>query len=282
MSPLRPPRYGRTAMRRLRIASFFLAASSVALAPSLVHAAPSPGVSASARVGSGKSGFRGKTPRIRIHADTDFFGWTNIDDEGPGPDDPDLNVVGFGFGRPTLTDSGLCSVACQLSVRPVWGLGIGVVLLRGQIVVGTRFSFTVDGIYDDDDNSGDALNLVAGQFVPYFRWVFLPGRRFRPYAELRFGIGGGTAVQNEPGNVDDAKITTNVIYPTVGLGGGVHIFLVDAFSLDAGLNFDYAAPHGRTIIEPDGGNDTPEYDPIANVYNLGVLLGFSVWLGNGA
>ncbi|RMH00072.1 MAG: hypothetical protein D6705_01185 [Deltaproteobacteria bacterium] len=269
-------------MRSLQLATCLLASGVVASAPVLAHAAPSPSASASAKVGGGSGAFRGKIPRIRIHADTDFFGWTHVDDEGPGPDDPDVNVVGFGFGRPTLTDSGLCGGACLLSVRPIWGLGLGVVLLSGQIVVGTRFSFTVDGIYDDDDNDDDATHLVAGQFVPYFRWIFLPGKRVRPYVELRFGLGGGTMVQNEPGNVPDTKITTNIVYPTVGAGGGAHIFLVDALSVDVGLNVDYAAPHGRTLVDPDppGGNDE-EYDPIANVVNLGILLGLSVWFGDG-
>ncbi len=268
-------------MRHPRIPLAATFALAVAAAPQRSHAAPSPSAKAGAKVAGG--GFKGKVPRIRIHADTDFFGWTNIDDEGPGPDDPDINVVGFGFGRPTLTDSGLCTAACLLSVRPVWGLGIGVVLYKGQIVVGSRFSFTVDGIYDDDDNDDDTVNLVAGQFVPYFRWVFRPQRRVRPYVEARFGLGGGTVVANEPGNVPDTKATTNVIYPTVGVGGGVHLFIVDALSVDAGLNFDYAAPHQRTLLDPEppGGNDEG-YEPVANVYNLGVLLGLSIWFGDGA
>ncbi len=221
--------------------------------------------------------------RFRLHADTDFFGYTHIDDEGPGPDADDVNIVGFGFGRPTLTDSQVCAGAvggCALGVRPLFGIGFGYAIVPNNAILGVRFSFTVDGAFVDNDDEGH-VTLVGGQFVPYFHWMFIPGSQFRPYVEGRFGLGGGASVSTvHPPDTPDFKSTTNIIYPTVGVGGGMHIFIIDALSFDAGLNFDFLAPHGRTVTDPDLDpmTDDEDYEPMANVFNLAVMAGFSVWI----
>lgn len=209
---------------------------------------------------------RARGKRFRLHADTEFFGFTHIDDE-TGMDPVDTNIVGFGIGRPPLLDT-------NFFVRPVWGVGFGYAFLQQRAVVGARLAFAVDGIFDDDDVDDDSTTLVAGLFVPYFRWIFLPGRTFRPYVEGRFGLGGSTSTFRA---ASDTRMTTSTIYPTVGAGGGVHIFIIDAFSVDLGLNVDYLAPHSKTTNEVMGMIDEGDFEQDSNVVNLAALAGFSVW-----
>lgn len=269
------------------VASAFLASSLALAAPHVALAAPSPAkASASASSSGARKGlaFRGKTPRFRLHMDTDFFGFSNINDEGPGPDGPDVNVVGFGFGRPNMNDSGYCNGGffggCLVSVRPVVGLGFGVLFAGGRALVGGRFGFTVDGITVDDDRA-DSLTLVAGEFVPYFRWIFLPGKRIRPYVEARAGLGGGAAIAKDATADPLDRRTTNLLYATIGAGGGAHFFIVDAFSLDAGINFDFTSLHMKVDNEPDIPGVDEEFDPAANIFSVAIMLGWSVWFGRG-
>jgi hypothetical protein len=218
-----------------------------------------------------------RAKRFRLHADTEFFGVTHFDDRtDPAGARVDSTLVGFGIGRPPIADSGACGggvlAICSLGVRPLWGLGFGFAFAEQQGIVGARFAFTADGLFRDNDTR---LSLVGGQFVPYFRWVFLPGRTVRPYVEGRLGLGGGSTTWRDRN--DDERESYGVIYPTVGAGGGVHIFIIDAFSLDLGLNFDYLAPHtrGRTRVGPV--TIERDWEQASNVINFAALAGFSVW-----
>ena len=225
-----------------------------------------------------------RAKRFRLHADTEFFGFTHFDDRRDPPSARrDSNLVGFGIGRPTLLDSGVCAGGrlgqCVLSVRPTWGLGFGYAFAEQRAVIGARFAFTVDGVFFPD--ADESFTLVGGQFVPYFRWIFLPEKRFRPYVEGRFGLGGGSiAFRDDDG---DERARTGIIYPTVGFGGGLHIFVVDAFSVDLGLNFDYVAPHSRartetTVLGVTVINER-DWEQDYNIINFGALAGFSIWFG---
>ncbi len=212
--------------------------------------------------------------RFRFHGETDFLGFTHINPDGAGDS---FNMVGFGFGRPTLIDSG----PIFINARPTWSLGFGYVFhpvsaFSGN--VGARFAFVVDGVGNDNPDDDVWTTLVGGNFVPYFRFIFLPGRTFRPYAEIRFGLGGSSRIVND--RDADAKVTTSSIYPAVGAAGGVHIFIIDAFSFDVGGSLDYYAPHGRTHVDPEPpGAPDPEWEKAADVLNIAIQAGFSVWFG---
>jgi hypothetical protein len=219
-----------------------------------------------------------RAKRFRLHADTEVFGVTHFDDRTrPAAGRVDSTLVGFGIGRPTLADSGACVGAglgiCVLGVRPLWGLGFGFAFAEQRAVVGARFAFTADGIFNDNDTR---FAVVGGQFIPYFRWIFMPGRTIRPYVEGRFGLGGGNvSFRDDEG---DERSRYGVIYPTLGAGGGMHIFILDAFSLDLGLNLDYLAPHTRSRTRLIGDlTSEQDWEQSANVVNFGVLAGFSVW-----
>lgn len=223
-----------------------------ALVSSSAHAAP-----------DRKSGIR-----IRLHGDLDFLSFYHINPDGDGDS---INGGGFGIGRTSLIDSGS---AGTLHPRPVWTLGVGVVLLDERLNVGAKFSFAVDGVQSLADGVS-SVTLVSGHFVPYVRWIFLPGQRFRPFVEGHFGLGGGSSRTNAEDG--DNSTTGRSIYPLVGLAGGVHIFVIDAFSFDVGLGFDYVAPHTRNVTVLAGDREVTDWNKAADVINLAVTTGISAW-----
>jgi hypothetical protein len=223
------------------------------LAPTLAHAAEGPS-------STGK--------RFRLHADTEFFGFSSFNPDADGADN--INGLGFGIGRLAFPEGPVSASY----IIPQVGLGFGYLFPNQQAMVGGRFSLVVQGANLDEDTT-----LFGMQLVPYFRWLFLPGGQFRPYVEARLGFAAGSLTdRNEELGVE---VTTRVstIGPVVGAGGGVQIFLTDYFSLDAGLNFDYGAPFSKLTAEGDGGSVEGDREKDGDLINLGIMAGFSVWFG---
>jgi hypothetical protein len=208
--------------------------------------------------------------RFRFHGELDVLSFSHFNPDGAGDS---YNTIGFGFGRTTGIDA---------MVRPpIWSLGFGYVFLDGNAVAGARFAFNLGSSSEADDdgdgNRNDArTTLVGGQLIPYFRYMFLPGKRLRPFAEARFGVGGTTTttrVDSDP----EFRSTTNVVYPAVGVGGGIHYFIIDSFSIDAGITFDYAAPHAKNKTEVGDVNTDTDYEKSGDFINLAAQVGFSAW-----
>jgi hypothetical protein len=209
----------------------------------------------------------------RIHADSEVLGFSHIDPDGGGSSNA-TNAIGVGLGRPTLNDAGYYIVP----PRSLFGLGGAFGFARERAFVGAKVAFLFDttGVGDDDDVHA---SFVGGQFVPYFQWIFLPGRKIRPWVEARVGMGGGASSFDFNDEMDSYRRTDHLIYPLVGGGGGAHFFVVDAFSIDLGLNVDYLAPHGRTTRDDDVDlGEVENWNHAADVVNLSALLGLSVWL----
>lgn len=208
--------------------------------------------------------------RFRFHGETDLFGVTHFNPDGNGDN---TNTVGFGFGRLTGIDASLAP--------PMWALGLGYIILDGNAIVGGRFSFAVNTTRDEDQQNNDGprddtrVTVVGGQFVPYFRYLFRPGRRVRPFLEGRFGLlGVTTSVRNDD---DSSESTTNAVGPIVGISGGAHFFIVDAFSVDVGGAFDYVAPHSRTERRDGDVREENDYSKNGDAINFGIVAGFSAW-----
>ncbi|MBX7081594.1 MAG: hypothetical protein K1X88_20500 [Nannocystaceae bacterium] len=231
------------------------------------------GASAPASAAPKVRGADGK--RFRLHFDTNIFDFSHFNRNGGNLNDPGdrVNSVGFGIGRPRPIDSGYPG---PLMPRNVFGIGFGYVFLQHRAIVGARAALLVDGS-DVGDNDGRAT-VVAGQIVPYFHWMFLPGRWVRPYVEGRVGFGGGVDVGDEDVDNDGnrERRTAHVLFPTVGVGGGVHLFPVDFFSVDLGLDFDYVAPHGRDTFEDPDLDDT-DWGKLGDGIVLGLRAGASVF-----
>lgn len=209
---------------------------------------------------------------LRVHIDTEALGgaWTNVDGDPDGDGNDNGNSLSFGAGlsRSSLIDSGPAVFS-----RPLIGFGLGYVFADDRAILGAKLGLSVDGFGID---SSVRTVAIGGRFVPYFQWMFLPDRWFRPYVEGRVGLGGSAASQD----VDVIGRTTgHVIYPVLGAGGGAHFFPREWFSIDVGLNVDYAAPFTRTTFEDNDMDDT-NFNKAADVVNFGVLLGMSVWFGD--
>jgi len=222
--------------------------------------------------------------RFRLHIDTSIFDFTHFNADG-GSDDPDddaddeFNTVGFGPGRPNRIDGSASEslLGVGLHPRPLLGIGFGYVFLGDRAVVGGRVALSIDGV-GLGGNAGRGT-LVSGELTPYFHWMFLPGRWIRPYVEGRFGFGGGTATSHgdlDNDGEDDDKSTDHLIYPTFGIGGGIHLFPVEYFSVDLGLDLDYVAPHTRQTSSVEGLDDT-EWGKRGDAVVLAVRGGLSVW-----
>lgn len=206
---------------------------------------------------------------FRLHFDTDAFGFTHVDYDGTnGNDDADKdNNVGFGIGRLTLADSTLNSM----------GIGFGYGFLNSRAFLGARFSLVVDGSSLGED--GKSTNFRS-QFQPYFQWMFLPGSWVRPYVEARVGIGGGviTTVEN-PGMPTEVRHVNNTLFPFGGVGGGVHLFPVDYFSIDLGLNLTMAGAFAKGKDISDTVTVKRDWDNQAFVFNLAAMVGVSTYFG---
>lgn len=191
----------------------------------------------------------------------------------PDPDGArNTNTIGFGFGKTTGVDAAL--------LVPSWSLGFGYVFLDGRAVAGGKFVFDLQSSGDEEDQMGNLVDVrttdVSGQFIPYFRWIFLPGRRARPFLEGRFGLGGSSRTVEWSGAIDQ-RTYGSTIYPIVGLSAGGHIWLVDAFSLDLAVAFDYAAPHSKLRTESGGTSMGTDYEKDGDAIHLAGQAGFSVW-----
>ena len=207
-------------------------------------------------------------PKVRVHVDTDLFGFTHFDPDASDSADANVNTLGFGLGRLSLIDGGTAFFD-----RPLIAFGAGVVLLDGHAVLGARAGFVVDGVLRNGSND----TSVGGRLVPYFNYMFDPIGRVRPYIGLRFGLGGGTTTAEGEFAGEITRDRISVIYPIVGVQGGVHVFLAERVSLDPGLSFDYAAPHGKSKrLEPMEGADTG-FELAGHVLNAAITLGLSAW-----
>lgn len=213
----------------------------------------------------------------RLHFESEFFGLShvNLDGNDVAVDD-EWTSVGFGIGRQAYIDGvpdGTLGFLGTFYSRPILSFGVGYAFSKERAIVGAKVALTVDGFDVGDDGH---YTLVGGRFIPYFQWMFLPGSWIRPYVEARVGFGGSAHVDDDDEGPGGNAGAVHVIYPQVGLGGGVHFFPVDYFSIDLGLNFDYLAPHTRQTYRDPPPDDT-EWDKYGDMINFGVLLGASVW-----
>lgn len=233
--------------------------------------------------------------KLRLHVDTDFFGWTQgrpwyEPNERPDPDpNARINIIGFGTLRPLLNDRtssgsfdyGSGSVYTGGSMF-AFGLGYGV---HRHVIVGARLGFAFDRLrsrsdMDIDDDSFTAVRFFSGVFTPYIEVLPIPEGRILPYFLFRTGFAGaviGAHTQGDP-NID-TLMRQSAIAPIVGAGAGAHFFLIPQFSLDLGLNFDYRWTLTRNTTKDLATDDSlkDDWKRSTRAFNLGVNLGLSVW-----
>lgn len=235
--------------------------------------------------------------KLRLHLDTDFFGWTH----GREFNDPDadlppheiikVNRVGFGFARPLQGDSSSVVASDLDSVlysagSSMFGLGLGYGVTK-HLIVGARMGLSFDHLSSPNDNDADTkstFNYFSTVFTPYLEVLPLTTGRVLPFILFRTGFSAGALGYREHGTSpltgDYSTLSrSSTIAPTVGLGGGAHFFITDAFSFDASLMFDYRWYFSKSLSRDSETDVTDETDwrRTWQSFTLGAVVGFSVW-----
>lgn len=238
--------------------------------------------------------------KLRLHVDTDLFGWTQgrpwyEPDKRPDPDPHSrTNIIGFGALRPLMIDRTGTDTAFGAGVGYTGGsmfaLGFGYGVHR-HVVIGARLGLAFDRVRNRDDDTEDASpdsylvdRYFGAVFTPYIEVLPIPEGRILPYFLFRFGVAGaaqGTRTHIVAGDlvVQDTLARGSAISPVVGVGAGAHFFLIPQFSLDLGLNFDYRWIFGSSHAKDfDSGVSTDtDWARAAQAFNLGLNAGLSVW-----
>jgi hypothetical protein len=217
--------------------------------------------------------------RFRIHLDGNLFAFQHRrdwfePDHMPDNDIEDVdNTIGLGIGQYNL------------------GLGLGYGITDGLIVglkLGVGFRHTRYKDFDPDpdpllDGPDTIINQTTFLVRPYVEYAFIPGGRFRPFVFVHGGVAGGRGVVTD--SDDTASTLTHTVAPTLGGGGGLHIFVIPQLSVDVIGEVDHYFQLGKTDFFVDGEPlpmaPDPEYTRSAQLTELSVLIGLSLWLGGG-
>ena len=258
-------------------------------------AAPSPAPAAAAPVAAAATSMV-DPKRFRLQLSTDVLGVTYVNPVEDGTfatERPNTTYFGLGAGR-----AGFRYQATPLSVV---GFGFGY-LLNEQLIVGADLflggaTASVKG--EQDINVGGntvfyeyktRTSAFGGGLSPYIHYIFTTEGALRPYAQFRFGFGAVRSwtysEDDAPGNPTSTQLITEAVTPTVGLAGGVHLFLSDTVSLDVGLSLDYLAPYGRAVSTTVESTATgkvvtkfnADYEKASNSLAFGIPLGISIWM----
>ena len=234
--------------------------------------------------------------RLRFHVDTDFLGWTHGREfNEPDPNDPNptdgeiykLNRVGFGFARPLAGDATTGVVGDVDSFilstgNSMFGLGLGYGVHK-HIILGARMGMSFDHYSSPNENEGDAkasVNYFGTIFTPYLEVLPLTTGRVLPFFMFRTGFSASAVGYRESAGPFNSLSRTSIIAPTVGIGGGIHGFITDNFSLDASLMFDYRWFFAKSLSRDSETETTVETDWERagwQSFTLGAVVGFSVW-----
>lgn len=210
--------------------------------------------------------------RFRIHLDGNLFAFQHERDwfESDVPNDQIEDVrnrVGFGVGQYNF------------------GLGLGYGITDGLIVgmkLGIGFNSTTQIDKDPLFNGPDAINNSLNFLVrPYVEYAFIPGGRFRPFVFVHGGVAGSRSVTTDSDN--SAALIAHTIAPTLGGGGGLHIFVIPQLSIDVFGEVDHSFVLSKSRLEIDGVLDPNDNDIDYNrnnqVTEFSVLAGLSLWFG---
>lgn len=237
--------------------------------------------------------------KLRLHIDTDLFGWTQVrpwyePNQKPDPNPHErTNIIGFGAMRPLMIDrNGFDALGGGLlgAGSSMFSLGFGYGVHR-HVVIGARFGLAFDRIRDRSDaddmapDSFSADRFFSVAFMPYIEVLPIPEGRILPYFQFRAGLAGsayGNRTHVEFGGVvaEDSLTRISTISPVVGTGFGAHFFLIPQFSIDLGLHFDYrwvfAGGHRKDYMD-DANSTENDWQRGAQAFNLGLNTGLSVW-----
>jgi hypothetical protein len=166
----------------------------------------------------------------------------------------DTTLFGFGTGKINYKDSALPDYQFDAVTGGIGmgnaSIGAGYTVIDG-LLIGMRVRFGAQGMdeYRLDDT------VFVWSFMPYAEYIFLDGL-WRPFVTAGLGFEGK--------NNDDFWYWGF----TIGMGGGLHVFLFNNFSVDGRMMFDINF----------GSGETPANDKFGQWrFGISGLLGMSVW-----
>jgi hypothetical protein len=166
----------------------------------------------------------------------------------------DTTLFGFGTGNinfkdATIADAEFDAVTGGIGMGNA-AIGAGYTLIDG-LVLGIRVRFGAQGMdeYRIDDT------VFVWSFIPYVEYIFLDGL-WRPFVTGELGFDGKASDDNWYWGC------------TIGVGGGVHAFIFNNFSVDGRMMFDINFGSGEIAT-----NDA------FRQWRFGIsgLVGMSVW-----
>ncbi|MDJ0764243.1 MAG: hypothetical protein QNJ97_14770 [Myxococcota bacterium] len=191
---------------------------------------------------------------MRFSADTVFLTYVKgamSDFEGDSlnpayQDDVKFNSFNFGIGQPSA------------------GVGVGVALME-NLVLGLRLAlgFTNQSLEFDAGTEAQSSVLFGLDVLPYVEYVFLTDI-LRPAVIATTGLTGRTG--------DEENVSVSEWHFFIGGGGGIHLFFVDNFSIDALMIMSFSGGKGKEET------DSVSWEYKRRSFGLNTFIGLSGWL----
>ena len=144
------------------------------------------------------------------------------------------------------------------------GIGAGYMVLDG-LLVGGKLTLGAEG-YDKYHVDGTGF---VWSVMPYVEYIFLDGMA-RPFVMGTLGFEG----RNNMPNDDDYWWWAFAF----ALGGGVHLFVFDNLSFDAGLSFGFDFGTGENKSWATGRPNVHDDGFSHWLFKIEILLGISAWI----
>lgn len=220
--------------------------------------------------------------RLRVHVDAALASWTQerpIYDTTRSPDDPRVNYVGLGIGRPREAQLG----------RPLIGFGVGY-RVSPRVVLGSNVGLAYDRAKETNDSVTpndfqDSTHAVGVILAPYLEVLLRTEGRVLPFVGARAGFAASVNSWRQHGVTASSMLEQSILRrdtrlsPLLGLVGGAHFFVAGRVSVDLALAFDQRWTHLRsrermTLPETD---TTSDWEGETWAFTLGAIGGLSMW-----
>lgn len=147
-----------------------------------------------------------------------------------------------------------------------------------MLVVGARVAMAIEPHHRD----GLLHVTFRGDVTPFAEILFSRDREVRPFALIRGGFGTAQTFVRPAGERGLQATGGAVMYPTLGIGMGTHVFLDDHVSLDAAVTLDHRWNYRRppvTAAEDGLVVDTRPSGWILrdSALTASLVIGFSHW-----
>lgn len=146
------------------------------------------------------------------------------------------------------------------------------------LVVGVRVATAIE----PHRREGLLHVTFRGDVTPFAEILFSRDREVRPFALVRGGFGTARTFVRPPEQRGLVAADGAVVYPTLGIGMGTHVFLDDHVSLDAAVTLDHRWNYRRPPLRPSEDGLVVDTRPSGwilrdSALTASLMIGFSHW-----